>query len=488
MPPQNQDAEESLVGAMLLSGEAIAAATELVRAGDFYDVGLGHIFAAVEALDARGTPVDVVTVAEELTNRGHLDAAGGMARLVELQVSTPGSSVADEYARIVVDKAHQRRKIAASLEMADAAQLGDGERFNRALEDLTAVDESGPVPIVERESIGDLMRSPGSDIAAELLHLTNGRALLIRGAITIIWAEPAAGKTWLASEALRQCVTAGQNVTVIDHEGTGRSLAQRLNTLGLDPALADRHVTYLHPGAAGSGAIRRAALASEPALVVIDGLAAALAEQDLDEDRAADALKYLRPVARALADAGIAVLVLDHVTKAKDSRGHWGRGSGSKKGEVDTAYMLEVTKPFSKGVDGSVAIRIAKDRHGCIGPQGAMAGHMMVQSTETSMRITLEPSHDPERSDWHGPTECMAAVRKILEDQAGTELAQGRLEDQLRAGGKSFRNQTIREAAERLAQDPAEPITVRVGARSARLYTFDPGAQMLGSDPLDEDF
>ena len=79
---------------------------------------------------------------------------------------------------------------------------------------------------------------------------------------------------------------------------------------------------------------------------------------------------------------------------------------------------------------------------------------------------------------WDGPTECMAAIRKVLED-AGLELSVAKLLAALKVIGLSFRRSTVQEAADRLAHSPAEPITMRIGARSARLYRFDPDAPAL---------
>src|SRR5438309_8489199 len=88
VPPHNLDAEESLLGAMLLSRDAIVAATEVgVSADDFYKPAYGHVFDAVTTLYAIGEPADPVTVAEELRRAGLLDAIGGPAVLLSLQAS-----------------------------------------------------------------------------------------------------------------------------------------------------------------------------------------------------------------------------------------------------------------------------------------------------------------------------------------------------------------------------------------------------------------
>src|ERR1700678_2623030 len=88
IPPNDLDAEESLIGAMLLSNDAVVAAIETCGPGDFYKPAHGHIFAAVVSLFERGEPVDAVTVADELRRAGLLEQIGDPTMLVALQANT----------------------------------------------------------------------------------------------------------------------------------------------------------------------------------------------------------------------------------------------------------------------------------------------------------------------------------------------------------------------------------------------------------------
>ncbi len=117
--PHNLDAEESLVGAMLLSRDAIATAGEACAADDFYKPAHAHIFRAVSDLYARGEPVDAVTVADELSRAGLLELIGGPATLVTLAAETPSVANAGRYARIVEEHALLRRLIGAATEIAE---------------------------------------------------------------------------------------------------------------------------------------------------------------------------------------------------------------------------------------------------------------------------------------------------------------------------------------------------------------------------------
>ena len=102
VPPHNIQAEESLLGAMLLSRDAIVAGVEVqLSADDFYKPAHGHIFDAITSLYAQGDPADPVTVAESLSRAGVLEAIGGPAILISLQAGTPSIGNAGRYARIV---------------------------------------------------------------------------------------------------------------------------------------------------------------------------------------------------------------------------------------------------------------------------------------------------------------------------------------------------------------------------------------------------
>jgi len=95
VPPHNLEAEESLVGAMLLSRDAIVAALEAqVAPDDFYKPAHGHVFEAITSLYSQGEPADPVTVAEELKRAGVLDAVGGPAMPYILATLQPGAAVA----------------------------------------------------------------------------------------------------------------------------------------------------------------------------------------------------------------------------------------------------------------------------------------------------------------------------------------------------------------------------------------------------------
>jgi len=121
VPPHNVQAEESLLGAMLLKQSAISESVQTVSTSDFYKPAHAHIYDAISTLYAAGEPVDPVTVAAELKRAGLLDAIGGPAVLLSIQARTPAVSNAGHYAKIVEENSLLRRLVQTA---SDIAELG----------------------------------------------------------------------------------------------------------------------------------------------------------------------------------------------------------------------------------------------------------------------------------------------------------------------------------------------------------------------------
>jgi replicative DNA helicase len=117
VPPQNLEAEESVLGAMMLSPGAIGAVSEVLDAGDFYRESHAKIYRAALALYAKGEPVDAITLVDELEERGDLEDAGSRTRIHELAALVPASANAGHYARIVREMATLRGLIRAGGEI-----------------------------------------------------------------------------------------------------------------------------------------------------------------------------------------------------------------------------------------------------------------------------------------------------------------------------------------------------------------------------------
>ena len=118
VPPQNLEAEESVLGAMMLSPGAIGAVSEVVSARDFYRESHAKIYKASLGLYGRGEPVDAITLVGELERLGELEDVGGRARIHELAALVPAAGNAGHYARIVREMATLRGLIRTGQEIA----------------------------------------------------------------------------------------------------------------------------------------------------------------------------------------------------------------------------------------------------------------------------------------------------------------------------------------------------------------------------------
>jgi replicative DNA helicase len=127
VPPQNLEAEESVLGAMLLSPTAVGTVSEILAASDFYRESHAKIFRAALGLWGKGEPVDAITLANELDERSELDAVGGQAKVAELAALVPSTSNVEHYARIVKEMATLRGLVRAGQEITRLGQDRPGE-------------------------------------------------------------------------------------------------------------------------------------------------------------------------------------------------------------------------------------------------------------------------------------------------------------------------------------------------------------------------
>jgi replicative DNA helicase len=221
VPPQNLEAEESVLGAMLLSETAIGAVTEILDASDFYRGSHGTIYRAMLGLWSKGEPVDAITLAKELEERGELEQIGGSSRVAELAALVPAAANVDHYAQIVKESATLRALIQAGQEIARLGRERIGEttelvdRAEQIVFDLSQerirgdFAHIGPLLTESFERITKLYEA-GVDVTGvpsgfrELDRLTSG---LQPGNLVILAARPSMGKS-----ALALCVAANLGV------------------------------------------------------------------------------------------------------------------------------------------------------------------------------------------------------------------------------------------------------------------------------------
>jgi len=117
--PQNPEAEASLLGAILIDGDALVKIADAITVGDFYEARHQRIYEAVSQLYEKRSPIDVLTLADQLKGNGFLEMVGGPSYLTELTNFVPTAAHVEQYAEIVAQKALRRRLIKASKEMTE---------------------------------------------------------------------------------------------------------------------------------------------------------------------------------------------------------------------------------------------------------------------------------------------------------------------------------------------------------------------------------
>ena len=228
IPPQDLAAEQCVLGAMLLSKDAIADVVETLRGGDFYRPSHETVFDAIVDLYGRGEPVDAVTVADELGKRGQLTKLGGGPYIHDLLAAVPLAANAGYYASIVRDKAVLRRLADAATHIAQLVRAGEGEpddlldraqaelhaitdrRTGQDFQPLSALMQPAMDEIEAIGSRGDLSGVPTG--FADLDELTGG---LHPGQMVILAARPGAGKTTAAIDTARSAAIRHRLTTAI---------------------------------------------------------------------------------------------------------------------------------------------------------------------------------------------------------------------------------------------------------------------------------
>lgn len=151
LPPQNTDAEASLLGAILIDADAIVKIADVVRPDDFYEERHRRIYEAILALYERHSPIDVLTLSDQLKGSGFLDMAGGAAYLTELTNFVPTATHVEQYADIVSQKSLRRRLIKASQDI-----VGLGYDEGRTLQELVEEAETKLFEVSQRHVKQDI--------------------------------------------------------------------------------------------------------------------------------------------------------------------------------------------------------------------------------------------------------------------------------------------------------------------------------------------
>lgn len=389
-PPEPlEHAERAVLGALLLSPKVLDEVTGLIGAEDFWTGAHRTIFEAIIALNARGAPPDVVTVADELHRIGRLDDVGGSLVVTDILSEVPTSANAGYYAQIVADHALRRRLRDAAGEIAQLTQhnetptsdLADaseailrhaaGHSRQRAVPQLTAdlvnADHAdrghptagiNPTPAALSAATGPLAAgdliligggsSTGKTILARQLATHTAVNLTDRGGATVLYvspAEPAAHVAQQISHQARLIAASNEPPAVAITDTPGQSVASISATARGMTSLRLIIVDYLH--------LLTPAVADQPLVMQVTDLA-----------------RRLKLLARELALPVVAISPLSRApSKRADPTPRLGdlRGSGSLEDDADQVWLLhqpDVAPPTDSHADnGAVVCQMIVAKH-----------------------------------------------------------------------------------------------------------------------------
>ena len=243
VPPHSAEAEKSVLGAAMLSKDALFDVMEVVKPADFYDENHKEIFQAMIDLNRKNAPVDALTVAEELKKRNSLEMVGGRAYIASLSSMTPTTSNAMEYGRIVAEKASVRRLIETADDIVtkgydgtmDANQMLD--YAESGIFEISQARQKGQYShirdvLVENLAIIDRAEQMDGGLTgittgfSKLDEMTSG---MQKSDLIILAARPAMGKTAFALSLARNAAVQGKaSVMIFSLEMAKEQLTQRL--------------------------------------------------------------------------------------------------------------------------------------------------------------------------------------------------------------------------------------------------------------------
>jgi replicative DNA helicase len=241
--PQNPEAEASLLGAILIDADALVKIADIVGLNDFYDDRHKHIYEAVIALYERRSPIDVLTLSDQLKTAGFLDMIGGPSYLTELTNFVPTATHVEQYADIVAQKAMRRRLIRTSQELTtlgfdESKQLKELiEEAESRLFDVSKQHVKQSVVSIETiladsfDRLDELHKDKGKirGIPTGFRDLDNVLAGLQRSDLFILAARPSMGKTaFVLNLAHNIAIQAKEPVLFFSLEMSKEQLVDRL--------------------------------------------------------------------------------------------------------------------------------------------------------------------------------------------------------------------------------------------------------------------
>ena len=439
--PHDLDAEQAVLGCLLIDTGAMGRVRDLLTPDDFYAERNGLIFRAASIMASSGEPIDVLTLKAQLERDGALGKAGGIEYLAELSQKMPTTVSVRSYAGIVGELSARRRLIDAAAALARSAGNGTW----KAAEAMGAIERAvaearirlSPAPAGDEGlpelDWSDLFRADEPDEREWTIE-----PLLPARTMAAVYAKAKVGKSLLLLDVAaalasgRSCLghppVPPMSVVYVDLEMTRRDLRDRMTDMGYGSDVDLSHFHYfLMPSLppldtlAGGAALRAISRRHHAELIVIDTMASATQ----GEEKSPDTYRaFYRYTGRGLKEDGATVVRIDHEGKDAE-RGQ--RGASAKNEDVDIVWKLE---PRS---EGRLGLLCTHDRTGILTKSLAIERRL-----EPTLSHILSPI-----AYLAGTLECAADLNHLnIPIDASTRDAQ----EALRRIGKSRRRAIVVDA------------------------------------------
>ena len=418
VPPHSIEAEQLVLGGLMLDDQGWFDLVEILTASDFYRTQHQIIFEAMNDLASDDNPLDAVTVAERLTSKGLLDKAGGISYLAELAESTLGASNVLAYGKIVRERSVMRQLIGAANQIADSAFTPDGRDSDTLLELAeqavfqiaeNRLKDSGPekvAPLLTKavEKVEFLRQTKGALTGqasgfADLDRMTTGWQ---KSDLVIVAARPSMGKTAFAVNMVEHAVMTGGSVLVFSMEMPSEQIVMRmLSSLGRidqtrmrtgdlkdedwtrfasavsqlkDKRLYIDDTAALTPGEVRSRARRVARETGSLDMIMVDYLQLMRTAKD-SENRATEISEISRSLKALAKEMKCPVIALSQLNRALESRPDKRpmnsdlRESGAIEQDADVILFIYRDEVYNENTEdlGIAEIIIGKQRNGPIG-------------------------------------------------------------------------------------------------------------------------
>ena len=245
VPPQSLEAEQSVLGGLMLDDRSWFELVDLLQPNDFYRTQHQIIFEAMMAIENKDEPLDAVTLSEELQNQGRLEKVGGVGYLAEVADSTAGATNVLAWAKIVRERSILRQLIGAANNIADAAFNPDGRDTDVLLEMAeqtvfqiaeNQVKDGGPEKIGPAllqksvEKVQELFKNKGSitGVPSGFKDLDKKTTGFQKSDLVIVAGRPSMGKSALAINFVEHAIMSGRSALFFSLEMPSEQIVMRL--------------------------------------------------------------------------------------------------------------------------------------------------------------------------------------------------------------------------------------------------------------------